>query len=109
MDIEGFLNQRNISPGNIARLKALCKSPDEDVRRQAAMVLEVAELKPHKRGRIPYLGRNVPSLLDRLAQDGLLSHVPFVGSSIAARDEGTFDDIDGEGWDEEPGHEDGPE
>jgi len=81
MDIEGFLSQRNISPGNISRLKALCEWPDEDVRRQAALVLEVAEIKPHKRRRISYLAKHAPSLLDRLAQEGLLLEIPLFDDS----------------------------
>ena len=96
IDIQSFLRQRRISPKNISRLKALCNSPDEDVRRQAATVLGVAQLNPHKRRRIRYLARHAPSLLDRLAQDGLLLVMPFVDSGVAAREEGTFDEIDGD-------------
>lgn len=72
MDIHGFLGQRNISDKNISRLRCLCTSPDEEVRRYAALVLEVAELKPHKRRRIAYLSRHAPALLERLVQEGLL-------------------------------------
>ena len=71
-DIHGFLNQRNISAGNIVHLKLLCESSDKEVNEPAALVLEVAKLKPHKRRRMSYLARNVPGLLDRLEQAGLL-------------------------------------
>lgn len=72
MDIEGFLHQSNVSARNIARLKRLCGSPSEEVRRKAALVLAVAETKPHKRRRISFLSRQAPDLLDRLVEEGLL-------------------------------------
>ena len=73
-DIQGFLGQRNISAGNIARLKRLCKSSDEEVQRQATLLLEVAKLAPHKRGRIACLARRAPDLLDQLAAEGIFLH-----------------------------------
>jgi hypothetical protein len=72
LDIEGFLNQRNISAGNIERLRDLAASPNEEVRRKAAVVLEVALTHPRKRRRYGYLARNNPSLVNRLMEDGLL-------------------------------------
>ena len=73
-DIQGFLGQRNISAGNISRLKRLCMSPDEQVQKQAALILEVAKLASHKRGRIACLARRAPNLLDHLAAEGVLLH-----------------------------------
>ena len=73
-DIQGFLGQRNISAGNIARLKRLRKSPDEEIQRQAALLLEVAKLAPHKRGRIACLATHAPELLDQLAAEGVFLH-----------------------------------
>ena len=76
LDIEGFLNQRNISAKNISRPKSLCKSPDQGVREKAELVLEVARLKPHKRKRVGYLARRKPELLGQLARHGLLLDDP---------------------------------
>lgn len=71
-DIEGFLHQSVISAGNVARLKRLCGSSDEEVRRKAALVLEVALARPGKRRRWGILARANPRLLDRLMEEGLL-------------------------------------
>ena len=70
-DIQSFLSQRNISAGNTSRLKQLCKSPDERVQRQAAMILEVAKLAPHERDRIARLAGRAPDLLNQLAAEGV--------------------------------------
>ena len=72
MDIEGYLHQSNISAGNISRLKRLCGSPSEEVRRKAALVLEVARARPGKHRRWKFLARSNPALLDRLMEVGLL-------------------------------------
>ena len=77
MDIEGFLYQSNISVGNVARLKRLCGSPSEEVRRKAALDLEVARAKPAKRRRWGFLAWNNPALLDRLMEEGLLPEYAF--------------------------------
>jgi len=45
-----FLHQSNISAGNIARLKRLCGSPSEEVRRKAAPVLEVTRAGRRRAG-----------------------------------------------------------
>jgi len=71
-DIEGSLNQRNISAKNVARLKHLCKSPDNEVRNMAELVLEVARVKPERRHRNAYLARHSPDLFGRLVQQGIL-------------------------------------
>ena len=83
IDIERFLHQSNISAGNIARLKRLCGSPSEEVRRKAALVLEVAEAKPGKRRRWGFLARSNPALLDRLMEEELLPGYAFSGSAAA--------------------------
>ena len=70
--IEGFLNQRNISAKNVARLKHLCRSPDGEVRKMAELVLEVALVKPGRRHRNAYLARHSPDLFGRLARKGIL-------------------------------------
>jgi hypothetical protein len=77
IDIERFLHQSNISARNIARLKRLCGSPSEEVRRKAALVLEVAKARPGKRRRWGFLARSNPALLDRLTEEGLLPEYAF--------------------------------
>ena len=77
MDIAGFLHQSNISAGNVVRLKRLCGSPNEEVRRKAALVLEVAQVKPGKRQRWGLLARGNPALLERLMEEGLLLEYAF--------------------------------
>ena len=71
-DIEGFLNQRNISAKNVARLRHLCKSPDGEVRKMAELVLEVACVKPGKRHRNAYLAKHRRDLIARLVEQGIL-------------------------------------
>lgn len=71
-NIAGFLRQRNISAKNRARLQRLCDSPDDEVRHIAALVLEVARVKPGRRKRWAYLAKHRPDLLAQLAQSGLL-------------------------------------
>lgn len=71
MDMEGFLEQKNISAKNIARLRDLCESPDEDVRRRAEIILEVALIKPHRRKRRRYLYENRPDIFARLVEEYL--------------------------------------
>ena len=62
----GDLDQSHISQKNIERLGILTRHADPDVRRLAALVLEVARVKPHKRRRLKFLAQNHPSLLLRL-------------------------------------------
>ncbi len=70
-DIYSFFDQRNISARNVARLTVLCASEDEQVRALAALVLEVAKVKPHRRKRLKYLRQHRPDLIDRLVHHGL--------------------------------------
>ena len=77
MDIQGFLDQRNISAKNISRLKRLCGSSSEEVRRKAALVLEVARAKPGRRRRWGALARSNPALVGRLMEEGLLPEHAF--------------------------------
>jgi hypothetical protein len=99
-DIEGFLDQSNISTGNIARLKRLCGSHSEEVRRKAALVLEVARARPSKRRRWGFLARTNPALLDHLMEDGLLPEYAIpawqtaVGHGDSPPEPG--EDVDGE-------------
>ena len=70
--ITGVLRQRNISDKNRAHLKRLCDSPDDEVRRLAALVLELACLKPGKRKRRANVAKHRPTLLEQLSRHGLL-------------------------------------
>jgi len=83
MDIEGLLHQSNISARNIARLKRLCGSPNEEDRRKAALVLEVARAKPGKRQRWGFLSQSNPALVERLMEEGLLPEYAFLAWEAA--------------------------
>lgn len=96
MDIAGFLHQSNISAGNIARLKSLCGSPNEEVRRKAALVLEVAQVKPGKRRRWGLLARSNPALLEQLMEEGLRPEYAFsAGEATMGRAEAFAEDGEG--------------
>jgi hypothetical protein len=69
MDMEGYFHgQKNISAKNVAHLRGLSKSSDEDVRTVAEAILEAALLHPRRRGRQPYLAKNHPELYARLVE-----------------------------------------
>ena len=87
-DIEGFLRQRNISAKNLARLRSLCNSADDKIRQTATLVLEVARVKPHRRGRRAYLAGHRPDLLSQLARLGLLDEYTDVSGCVSEADEG---------------------
>jgi hypothetical protein len=63
-----FLEQSNISAKNIARLEILIHHSDSDVKRLAALVLEIARVKPHKRRRWKFLAQKHPVLFARLKE-----------------------------------------
>jgi len=65
-DINSYLDQKNISDNNIARLKYLCEFPDPDIRQRAEVVLELARVKPHKRKRRAYIRKHHPDLYAKL-------------------------------------------
>lgn len=93
-DIEGFLNQRNISDKNISRLKSLLRSPNQEVHQKAELLLEVARIAPHKRKRWGLLARQEPELLNRLIEAGLLLGVPFAEEPDAVLDEEQPEEFD---------------
>lgn len=68
-DMTGFLEQKRISGKNMARLRQLHNSDDEDVRRIAELVLEVARVTPHKKKRRRYLYENRPDLFALLVEE----------------------------------------
>jgi hypothetical protein len=71
LDLFGFLEQKNISAKNIARLKSLCEFPDEDIQQLARIVLDIATVAPRRRKRRGCLHHYHPDLYDRLVQVGI--------------------------------------
>ena len=67
-ELSGFLEQSNISAKNIARLEILMHHNDNEVKRLAALVLDIARVKPHKRRRWKFLAQNHPVLFARLKE-----------------------------------------
>ena len=70
--IFGFLKQSNISEKNIARLRTLVNSEDARVAVLAAVALEVALVKPHKKRRLKVLAKEKPALVRKLEDTGLI-------------------------------------
>lgn len=70
LEVEGFLEQQNISAKNVTRLKTLARPPNEEVRQNAGLVLEVALLAPRKRERLSKLARKQPDHWIALASRG---------------------------------------
>jgi len=71
-DIFGFLEQSHISEKNVARLERMAKSDNPHVASLAAIVLEVARVKPHKTRRLKFLAQKHPDLLGKLRDTGLI-------------------------------------
>ncbi len=71
-EIFNYLSQSNISSKNVGRLTKLSKSSVPEVAEHAAIVLEVAKVKPHKKRRLKYLAKNHRSLLYKLEETGLI-------------------------------------
>jgi hypothetical protein len=72
-ELDGYLEQSNISLKNISRLKVLARSKDQSIGDFAQLLLEIAEVKPHKRRRFKWLAKNRRDLLKRLKE-----HLGFV-------------------------------
>ena len=64
-ELWGFLDQRNISAKNIARLKSLVAQPEPEVQRLATLVLDVALVHPFKRRRWRHLAARHRDLFHR--------------------------------------------
>ncbi|MBU2455143.1 MAG: hypothetical protein KJ668_17695 [Proteobacteria bacterium] len=71
-EIFNFLQQSNISKGNITRLHTLAKLSNEEVATHAQIVLEIAKIKPHKKRRLKFLARKNRELLNKLDETGLI-------------------------------------
>lgn len=72
VEIFGFLKQSHISDRNIARLRTLSASGDSRIADLAALVIEVAKVKPHKKRRLKVLARERHDLLEGLERTGLI-------------------------------------
>ena len=68
----GFLDQSNISEKNIARLKKFTKLAHPRAAELAALILDIARVKSHKRKRWGFLRRNHPELIERAYEVGLI-------------------------------------
>jgi hypothetical protein len=70
--IFGFLEQSHVSEKNVARLEHMAKSDNKQVASLAAIVLDVARVKPYKTRRLKFLAHKHPELLSRLRDTGLI-------------------------------------
>jgi len=71
-EISGFLGQSHISEKNMARLERMEKSDHPEVASLAAIVLDVARVKPYKARRLRFLAQKHPELLGKLRDSGLI-------------------------------------
>ena len=71
-EIFQYLRQSHISAKNVARLKELTRSSNEQIADHAALVLEIARIKPYKRKRLKVLARARRDLLEKLEDSGLI-------------------------------------
>jgi hypothetical protein len=71
-DIFGFLKQSHMSERNVTRLGQMAKSDNPQVASLAAIVLEVARIKPYKTRRLKFLAQKHPELLRKLEGTGLV-------------------------------------
>lgn len=71
-DIFAFMHQSHISEKNAARLEQMARSENPQVASLAAIVLEVARVKPYKNRRLKFLAQKHPELLRKLEDTGLV-------------------------------------
>jgi len=71
-DIFRFMQQSHISEKNVVRLEQMVKSENPQVARLAAIVLEVARVKPYKTRRLKFLAQKHPKLFEELEDTGLV-------------------------------------
>jgi len=71
-DIFGFLKQSHISERNVALLEQMAKSDNPQVANLAAIVLEVARVKPYRTRRLKFLAERHPELLGKLRDTNLI-------------------------------------
>ena len=71
-EIFNYLRQSHISDKNVRRLQELSQSANGKISELAAIVLEVAEVKPYKRRRLKVLARQRRDLIRKLDETGLI-------------------------------------
>lgn len=71
-EIFHYLRQSYISDKNISRLEHLALLSNSKTAKLAAIVLEVARVKPYKKRRLKMLAREQPELLRKLDETGLI-------------------------------------
>ena len=71
-EIFHYMRQAKMSDETVLRLQTLQASKNNHVAMLATLVLEVAALKPYRKGRLKELARDNPELLDRLRNAGLV-------------------------------------
>jgi hypothetical protein len=71
-EIHGYLKQSHISDQNVRRLRTLVETGQPHIRELAAIVLEVAGVKPYKKRRLKVLAQQRPDLLEALDRTGLI-------------------------------------
>jgi ribosome-binding protein aMBF1 (putative translation factor) len=70
--IFALLEQSHISEKNVAHLERMAKSDNSQVASLAAIVLDVARVKPYKTRRLRFLAQKHPELLGKLRHTGLI-------------------------------------
>ena len=71
-EIFNYLRQSHISDRNVSRLRKLAISSNEQIAELAGIVLEIAEVVPHKKRRLKELARRRRDLLHKLEETGLI-------------------------------------
>lgn len=71
-EIFDFMTQSHISPKNVGRLGELSKSKNRQAAELAAIVLEVAKVKPFKTKRLKFIAQKHSELLEKLKTTGLI-------------------------------------
>ena len=71
-EIFNYLHQSHISDKNVSRLRKLAVSSNEQIAELAGIVLEVAEVVPHKKRRLKKLARRRRDILHKLEETGLI-------------------------------------
>ncbi len=71
-EIFGFMRQSHISKKNMERLKTQSSSANTRIAELAVIVLEVARIKPYKKGRLKVLARENRELLLKIEETGLI-------------------------------------
>jgi uncharacterized protein (DUF4415 family) len=71
-EIFQYLRQSHISKKNMVRLKELAESSNQQTAERAALVYEIARIKPYKRKRLKALAQTRKDLLDKLEETGLI-------------------------------------